>query len=169
MKLSITETEHDKVISFTSEDEKFPVEIIITQINYEGRNCIEFSVTHGAEGTIHAGCVNLNGTYFKQEPLQNGKLTGVQLRAIAAKDQLDALLEDDCYDAIKCLAEANPDLLQFCLEIACDKECVEHSAEARPEHNEIPGEHILKAIKAMALFCYTEIVERGLKKPGLEE
>jgi hypothetical protein len=146
---------------FDSLNDSFPIKVLVIHDSDDNKR-IQYEIEY--PGGVMKGVVNA-----VEVSSGNGKLTGVQLRAIAAKDQLDALLEDDCYDAIKCLAESDPDRLQFYLEIACDKQCVEHSAEARPEHDEIPGEHILKAIKAMALFCYTEIVERGLKKPGLEE
>lgn len=93
-----------------------------------------------------------------------GKLTGVQLRAIAAKDQLDTLLEDELFDIVKQLAEASEQrLILLCQIVGFGFEKVE-------VHEDDPeSDSILRAIKAMALFCYTEIVERGLKKPGLEE
>lgn len=89
------------------------------------------------------------------EEVSSGKLTGIQLRTIAAKDQLDALLEDRLFDNIKLLAQAKIDDIQSLLEIERNDFEVTPTSEA-----------MLKTISAMALFCYTEIVERGLKQSG---
>jgi hypothetical protein len=133
-------------------DSKFPLEIGVI-VNPEGK--VEISI--GMDESVSV------------EPVSNGKLTGIQMRTIAAKDQLETLLQDRLFDAIKCLAEARPDELARHLSIASDPHCFEFTAEPHPEAGEIPGMDILKAITAMALFCYTEIVERGLKQPGKQE
>src|SRR3954468_7762789 len=71
-------------------DSKFPLEIGVI-INTEGK--LEISI--GMEEEQQAA------------PVSNGKLTGIQLRTIAAKDQLEALLEDELFNEIKDLAESS--------------------------------------------------------------
>ncbi len=87
----------------------------------------------------------------------NGKLTGVQLRTIHAVDQLQALLDDALYECIKELAAADDNRL-----IRLLHQCSDNVARAYAHEDDPKPDTILQAIKAMALFCYTEIVERGL-------
>lgn len=104
-----------------------------------------------------------SGKPSEQPQPQSGKLTGIQLRTIAAVDQLQALLDDELYETIKTLSEASDRQLISSLHQATDSESCGRAKMRDPDFD---PNITIRAVKAMALFCYTEIVERGLNRPG---
>jgi len=108
---------------------------------------IEFAVHNGSEVT-HVGAINKG-----EKPI--GKLTGVQMRGIAAIDQLEAMMQDRLAGVIKTIVGINdPHELYDYL--------------ARELLNELHEEErgdLLKTITAMALFAYRELIDRGMLPP----
>lgn len=151
----------------TTNFEEHPGGAIKFRHNCGGRFPVEISIDRHSNGRIDYAIAGSGWGHTAScspgQPEENGKLTGMQLRTIAAKDQLEALLEDRLFDAVKLIAEANQESLTWLLHAAGDREVAAGMHEDDPDPVDI-----LKAISAMALFCYTEMVERGLKKPGME-
>lgn len=100
------------------------------------------------------GCLALT---FRKGEVSTGNLTGQQLRAVHCLEQLHALLDDRLYPLVKQIAEASPDELESIISYIIDGEADHENGSFTT-----PGDY-LKTISAMAIFCHTEIVERGLR------
>lgn len=85
----------------------------------------------------------------------NGKLTGQQLKALHCLEQLQAMLDDRLYPLVKQIAEADEEVLESILGYALDGINHEDASTQPVDYR--------KAISAMAIFCHSEIVERGLR------
>lgn len=94
---------------------------------------------------------NSDGSEARQQPII-GRLTGIQMRGIAALDQLEAMMQYRLAPLIKHMAESEPEELTRFL------------------HTELENspDDLLKAIMAMALFSYRELIDRGLTPPHQE-
>ena len=86
-----------------------------------------------------------------------GKLTGVQLRAISAADQLQSILHGEMFPHVKDLASATPEELKYILKKLLD------------ENDDDQCLPILATIQAVAMFAYIEVQERGLETPPVPD
>lgn len=91
----------------------------------------------------------------KQQSVSTGNLTGTNLRAIAALDQLQALLDDRLFKIVEQIAESDQEGIRLIGDIV--SQLLDSSV------NGFDAEEYIEAIIAMALFCLAEIKERRLK------
>ena len=101
------------------------------------------------------GCLALT---FRNGQVSTGNLTGQQLKALHCLEQLQSLLDDRLYPLVKQMAEANDVELQSMLDFASSD-----MTEFEDLNCSSPASEWRKAISAMAIFCLSEIVERGLR------
>lgn len=132
------------------EHHRIPVDLYL---QHDQQGGLTYRLTIGDTHWTH----NANGLQGKA----NGKLTGIQLRTIAAVDQLTALLDDELYETIKCMSVLDDCGLIKMLHQAVDSDAQKYAHEDDPD-----ADSVVQAVKAMTLFCYTEMVERGLHRPG---
>lgn len=160
--LKVREDQHGRTIVYNVENHDFLGFRLLINHDY-ATHSIQYSVTPcGQAGWGGSSCVRVPTVSSGNHPPEtNGKLTGVQLRTIAAVDQLQALLDDELYETIRNMA-----VLDDCGLITMLHQAVDSNAEAAAHENDPDPDNVVRAVKAMALFCYAEIVDRGLDRPA---
>jgi hypothetical protein len=148
MFVSLRESGDLFVCKMNSQDREFPLEIFIE--HHKSRHAISYTIQHS--GCFHNGQESIAGSNQENLP-QVGKLTGLQLRGLASLDQLEAMMQIRLAPLIKRMAESNANDLAIWLRTELDD----------PGHE---SQDLLKAITAMALFSYRELVDRGLLPPN---
>lgn len=131
---------------------KFPVEISIEHKPQAtpGSSLIGGSLVVWIKGQDWEERITLQECLQSSQP-QIGKLTGVQLRGLAALDQLEAMLQHECLEVIRMFATENN--LQLTNRLVDSRDST------------ITLTTFVRSFKAMALFCYRELIDRGRMAP----